>query len=83
MPSKKGSSIDSLSQSSNQSKADSFQSHDLPQIAGITNLKAGAKGRNFESFTGMMDPSYIKNRPASISDDDSPVKVLIKLYKQQ
>jgi hypothetical protein len=57
--------------------------HDLPKIAGISNLKAGSKGRNFESFTGLMEPQFIKDPPASIQGTTAPVKVLIKLYKQQ
>jgi hypothetical protein len=49
-------------------------------------LKAGSKGRNFESFTGLMDPKYIKNPSDSTKywiekKKGELVKVLIKLYK--
>ena len=62
----------------------------MPKIPGVLNLKAGSKGRNFESFTGLMDPKYIKNAPEAVKQlayhnkkNGELTKVLIKLYKQQ
>lgn len=40
---------------------------ELPEIEGITGLRPGSKGRNFESFIG---------------NNEQGARVLIKLYKQ-
>lgn len=48
----------------------------MPVIRRVFNLKPGVKGRNFESFTGLM-------QSGEGMEDSDPTRVLVKLYKRQ
>ena len=48
----------------------------MPIIRNVYDLKPGVKGRNFESFTGLMQNEH------SI-DESEQTKVLVKLYKRK
>ena len=54
---------------------------EIPDIPGVTYIAVGSKGRNFESFSGLLeDPEESKKPP---EERKPPMKVLVKLYKKQ
>jgi hypothetical protein len=54
-----------------------LQQTEVPEIPNVDNLRAGSKGRNFESFTGTL----YENEEEKQNDEGK--KVLVKLYKRQ
>lgn len=60
--------IDAASDAASASSNQQYKSSELPEIKGVESLKAGFKGRNFESFTGTLV--------------ETSQKVLVKLYKR-
>ena len=75
-----------LPQSPKQEMDEPQQQPTLPNIPGVTNMKPGSKGRNFESFSGLLMVGNQEGENPATEEPAEPrkqMKVLVKLYKKQ